>query len=49
MPAHIRFARVDERPVGFSRFWLQDILRGKMGFENTDWNLFIGGRGKWNR
>ncbi|WP_295801995.1 beta-N-acetylhexosaminidase [uncultured Microbulbifer sp.] len=32
MPAHIRFALVDENPVGFSRFWLQDILRDKLGF-----------------
>ena len=35
MPAHIRFAKVDENPVGFSRFWLQEILRGKLGFDGV--------------
>lgn len=35
MPAHIRFAQVDEPSVGFSRYWLQDILRGKLGFDGV--------------
>ena len=35
MPAHIRFAQVDENPVGFSRFWLQEILRGQLGFDGV--------------
>ncbi len=33
MPAHIVFAQIDEKwPVGFSRRWLQDKLRGELGF-----------------
>ncbi|MBC6904938.1 beta-N-acetylhexosaminidase [Saccharophagus sp. K07] len=32
MPAHILFASVDPNPVGFSSFWLQKILRHKLGF-----------------
>lgn len=35
MPAHIHFARVDGNPVGFSRFWLQEILRDKLGFDGV--------------
>ena len=33
MPAHITFPSVDPGSVGFSSFWLNDVLRGKLGFE----------------
>lgn len=33
MAAHIVFPQVDKLPVGFSRVWLQDILRKKLEFK----------------
>lgn len=35
MPAHIVFPNIDSDAVGFSRFWLQEILRADIGFEGV--------------
>jgi beta-N-acetylhexosaminidase len=35
MPAHITFPSVDAASVGFSDFWLQKILRQKLGFKGV--------------
>jgi beta-N-acetylhexosaminidase len=35
MPAHITFPSVDSNSVGFSEFWLQQVLRQQLGFEGV--------------
>src|SRR6185436_13740047 len=32
MPAHIIFPQADAEPAGYSKYWLQDVLRGQLGF-----------------
>jgi beta-N-acetylhexosaminidase len=35
MPAHVLYSQIDNQPAGFSKFWIQKILREELNFDGV--------------
>lgn len=42
MLAHVVYPQVDAAPAGYSKFWIEDILRGELGFRGAVFSDDIG-------